>query len=65
MSATTTQGGVRTLTAEELEAFRVERLVALQLMPYYAAGLFSLRPVAAPGLGTWAVDGDFPIELGC
>ncbi|XTP38473.1 DUF2201 family putative metallopeptidase (plasmid) [Mycobacterium sp. TJFP1] len=56
MSATTTQGGVRTLTAEELEAFRVVRLVALQLMPYYAAGLFSLRPVAAPGLGTWAVD---------
>ncbi|WP_099020851.1 vWA domain-containing protein [Mycolicibacterium palauense] len=46
----------RALTAEEREAFRVVRLVAFQQMPYYAAGLFSLIPVALPGLGTWAVD---------
>lgn len=53
-TATSTQP--RPLTGEEREAFRVVRLVAFQQMPYYAAGLFSLIPVAVPGYGTWAVD---------
>jgi predicted metal-dependent peptidase len=53
MSATMT---VRELNPAEREAFRVIRLVAYNQMPYYAAGLFALMPVAAPGLGTFAVD---------
>jgi predicted metal-dependent peptidase len=32
------------------------RLWAATQMPYFAAALFALRPVAAPGLGTFAVD---------
>lgn len=53
MSATMT---VRELNPVERAAFRVARLVAYHQMPYYAAGLFALMPVAAPGLGTFAVD---------
>ena len=53
MSATMT---VRDLNPVERDAFRVARLVAYNQMPYYAAGLFALMPVAAPGLGTFAVD---------
>ena len=53
MSATMT---VRELNPAEREAFRVARLVAYNQMPYYAAGLFALTPVATPGLGTFAVD---------
>lgn len=56
MSTATVNAQPRPLTAEEREAFRVVRLVAFQQMPYYAAGLFSLIPVAIPGYGTWAVD---------
>ncbi|BBN50774.1 DUF2201 family putative metallopeptidase [Mycobacterium avium] len=56
MSTATVSAQPRPLTAEEREAFRVVRLVAFQQMPYYAAGLFSLIPVAVPGYGTWAVD---------
>jgi predicted metal-dependent peptidase len=48
--------GVRELNAVEREAFQVARLVGLHQMPYYATGLFSLLPVALPGLGTFAVD---------
>jgi predicted metal-dependent peptidase len=47
---------VRALNDVEREAFRVARLVAYSQMPYYAAGLFTMIPVAAPGLGTFAVD---------
>lgn len=36
-----------------LQAWRAQ---ALELMPYMASMLFSLRPVNAPGLGTFAVD---------
>lgn len=36
--------------------FRTVRLAAYHACPYYASGLFSLVPVAAPGYGTWAVD---------
>lgn len=56
MSTATVRTQARPLTAEEREAFRVVRLVAFQQMPYYAAGLFSLIPVAVPGYGTWGVD---------
>ncbi|WP_420063502.1 DUF2201 family putative metallopeptidase, partial [Mycobacteroides chelonae] len=47
---------VRELTAEEMRAFRIARVAAYEVMPYFAAGLFSLVAVAAPGLGTFAVD---------
>lgn len=47
---------VRKLTAEEMRAFRIARVAAYEVMPYFAAGLFSLVAVAAPGLGTFAVD---------
>ncbi|EUA17507.1 hypothetical protein I552_0708 [Mycobacterium xenopi 3993] len=40
----------------ERQAFQVARLIACEAMPYYSAGLFSLQPVAAPGLNTFAVD---------
>ena len=56
MSTAAVSTQARPLTTEEREAFRVVRLVAFQQMPYYAAGLFSLIPVAVPGYGTWAVD---------
>ena len=49
-------GGTRQLNAVEREAFRVMRLAAYHVCPYYASGLFSLLPVASPGLGTFAVD---------
>lgn len=38
---------------KDLQAWRAE---ALELMPYMASMLFSLRPVNAPGIGTFAVD---------
>lgn len=47
---------VRELDSVEAEAFRVARLAAYEAMPYFAAALFSLTPVAAPGLGTFGVD---------
>ncbi|OHU47412.1 hypothetical protein BKG82_27795 [Mycobacteroides chelonae] len=47
---------VRELDSVEAEAFRVARLAAYEAMPYFAAALFSLVPVAAPGLDTFAVD---------
>lgn len=53
---TATMNGVRPLNAVEREAFRTARLVAYDTCPYYAVGLFSLMPVAAPGLATMAVD---------
>lgn len=54
--STATMSGVRQLTDAEREAFRTVRLAAYHACPYYASGLFSLMPVAAPGYGTWAVD---------
>ena len=47
---------VRALSAEELAALAGARTNALHAMPYFAAALFALRPVAAEGLGTFAVD---------
>ncbi len=60
MSATMT---VRELNTVEREAFRVARLVAYSQMPYYAAGLFALTPVAAPGLNTFAVDKNWRLYM--
>ena len=54
--STATMSGVRQLNDVEREAFRTVRLAAYHVCPYYASGLFSLMPVAAPGYGTWAVD---------
>ena len=54
--STATMNGVRQLNDAEREAFRTARLVAYHSCPYYASGLFSLQPVASPGLKTFAVD---------
>lgn len=56
MSPAVAAAGTRQLNDAEREAFRTARLVAYHVCPYYASGLFSLMPVAAPGLGTFAVD---------
>ena len=53
---------VRALTADEQRAYQAANLVAFDRMPYFVDALFSVIPVAAPGLGTFAVDHDFPIE---
>lgn len=53
MSAVT---AVRELTDDELRAYHTANLVAFDRMWYFADGLFSVIPVAAPGLGTFAVD---------
>lgn len=47
---------VRALDGVEFEAFRLARLVAAEQMPYFMHGLFAAQPVAAPELGTFAVD---------
>lgn len=47
---------VRALTADEWRRLRLARMAAVETMPYYARALFALVPVAADGLGTFAVD---------
>ena len=54
---------VRALTSVEAEAFRLGRLVAAETAPYYLRALFAATPVAAPGLGTFAVDGRWRLYL--
>lgn len=46
----------RTLTADEHKAFVLARLGAVARAPYFAHALFAVQPVAAEGLGTFAVD---------
>jgi len=53
----------RPLTREEYEAFRVARLVAAEQAPYFMHVLFAVAPVAAPGLGTLAVDAHWRLYL--
>ena len=53
--STATMNGVRQLNDVEREMFRTVRLAAYHACPYYASGLFSLIPVAAPGYGTWEI----------
>lgn len=50
------QPTARALTADEQEAFRIVRLLAAERQPYFARALFAAAPVAAPDLGTFAVD---------
>lgn len=47
---------VRPLTPEERNALATARLVAVESAPYLAHALFAARPLAAEGLGTFAVD---------
>lgn len=47
---------IRALDADELRRLRLARMAAVEAMPYFARALFALCPVAAPGLGTFAVD---------
>lgn len=54
---------VRALAPDESNAFRLARLVAAEMMPYFMSALFAASPVAAPGLGTFAVDGAWRLYL--
>ena len=47
---------VRALNADEARLLTAARLVAVEHAPYLAHALFTVRPVAAEGLGTFAVD---------
>lgn len=47
---------IRPLTGDERRALAAARLVAVESAPYLAHALFSVRPVAAVGLATFAVD---------
>ncbi len=49
-------GAVRQPTAAEMDLYQAAVLAAHETMPYFAQGLFSMIPVAAPGLGTLGVD---------
>ena len=53
----------RPLSLDEWEAFRLGRLVAAERAPYFMHALFAAAPVAAPGLGTFAVDGGWRLYL--
>lgn len=44
------------MSGEERDAFQAARVVMLERMPYLAAAAFALKPVAVPGLGTFACD---------
>lgn len=54
---------VRPLSGDEHEAFRLGRLVAAEQLPYFMHALFAAAPVAAPGLGTCAVDAAWRLYL--
>ena len=54
---------VRVLDPDELRAFRLARLVSAEQMPYFMRALFAAQPVAAPGLGTFAVDAQWRLYL--
>lgn len=51
-----TPEAVRPLSEAEAAAFRLGRLIATQICPYFAHVLFAVSPLAAPGLGTFGVD---------
>lgn len=44
------------LSGAQRRVFSVARLAAVEATPYFAHALFAMIPVAAPGLGTFAVD---------
>ncbi|WP_425563398.1 DUF2201 family putative metallopeptidase, partial [Microbacterium panaciterrae] len=47
---------IRPLTGDERRALAAARLVAVESAPYFAHAVFTVRPLAAVGLGTFAVD---------
>ncbi|WP_114905822.1 DUF2201 family putative metallopeptidase [Ornithinimicrobium murale] len=47
---------IRPLTQDERRALSAAHLNALEFAPYFATALFKMQPVAAEGLGTFAVD---------
>lgn len=47
---------IRSLTADESRALSAARLVAVEMAPYLAHAIFAMRPLAAEGLETFAVD---------
>ena len=54
---------LRPLSAAEHQSLTAARLRALQDCPYFAHALFSVSPVAAEGLGTFAVDASWRLYL--
>lgn len=54
---------VRPLSTDEAAAFRLVRLLAAESSPYFMAALFATVPVAAPGLGTFAVDASWRLYM--
>lgn len=54
---------VRALSTDEAAAFRLLRLLAAESSPYFMAALFATVPVAAPGLGTFAVDASWRLYM--
>lgn len=54
---------VRPLQAEEARLLTASRLVAIESAPYLAHALFAAQPVAAEGLGTFAVDRGWRLYL--
>ena len=49
-------GTIRQPTVDEMDLYQAAVLAAHETMPYFAHGLFSMIPVAAPGFGTLGVD---------
>ncbi len=56
-------GVVRQPTAAEMDLYQAAVLAAHETMPYFAQGLFSMIPVAAPGLGTLGVDRSWRVYI--
>lgn len=51
------------LSTDDLDELAAARLLALEQQPYLATALFEIVPVAAPGLGTFAVDAAWRLYL--
>lgn len=56
-------GLARPLSRDEQEAFRLARLVAAEWQPYLMHALFAVSPVAAEGMGTFAVDAQWRLYM--
>ncbi|AYE99520.1 hypothetical protein C0J29_31630 (plasmid) [Mycobacterium paragordonae] len=54
---------VRALAGDEWRLLRLARMAAVEAMPYFGRALFALVPVAAEGLGTFAVDRHFRVYV--
>lgn len=54
---------IRPLTDDERRALAAARLVAVESAPYLAHALFSVRPLAAVGLATFAVDAHWRLYI--